>query len=83
VLETGEPAGQGALSGSVYYLPLHAGALENAPAVYVIDLEKGTVVARLPAREPPGNLIFAGEVVVAQSLTNVTAYPQPAPGERP
>src|SRR5262249_33279203 len=69
--EAGEPSGLGVASGDLYYLPLK-------DAVAAIDLEKGTVVARaaLKGKGPPGNLVLHGGMVLAQSATAVTAYPQ-------
>jgi outer membrane protein assembly factor BamB len=74
---TGVPAGQGVAAGRVYYLPLRAALPEKQPAVYVLDLDRGTVLERTPAPpgEVPGNLALCDEGVLSQTVLGVTAYP--------
>jgi outer membrane protein assembly factor BamB len=75
-LDTGLPSGRGVAVGSVYYLPLKEAVLEEEPAVYAIDVERGTVRASLslPRKEVPGNLLLWRGDVLAQTATAVTAY---------
>ncbi len=76
-VETGTPSGLGAGDGDVYFLPLKVAAADKGPEVWTIDLSKGQVKAKTHSRqaEPIGNLIFAGDRLVSQSLTSVVAYP--------
>jgi outer membrane protein assembly factor BamB len=75
-VETGLPSGRGVAAGGVYYVPLKAALPEKLPAVYAIDLEKGTILARTPAPrgEEPGNLVLCGDEVLSQTALAVTAY---------
>jgi len=74
----GVPSGQGAASGKVYYLPLKASRETAAPGVAAIDVDSGKVLAFAQSRggEVPGNLTFFGGVVISQTATALTAYPQ-------
>jgi tetratricopeptide (TPR) repeat protein len=79
-LATGLPAGLGAGSGDVYYLPLQRGA------VCAVDVRQGRIVGEAethktgatPAGSRPalGNLLFHEGVLVSQGLTAVAAYPE-------
>ena len=65
------PAGQGAASDGIYYLPL-------TKEILAVDAVKGIVKARhrMPAgASSPGNLIFYENQVLFQTVTDVTAYP--------
>jgi outer membrane protein assembly factor BamB len=74
-LATGTPAGVGAASGRVYYLPLKKGA------ICAIDLERGAVLARADVRpgDRLGNLFFHDGYLVSQSADAVTVYPPLSP----
>jgi outer membrane protein assembly factor BamB len=76
-VETGEPAGRGAASGPVYYLPLKDAGPDRAPAVWALDVSRGVVVGRTPApaKEVLGNLLLGQGCVFSQTATAVTAYP--------
>jgi PQQ-like domain len=66
------PAGQGAANGGVYYLPLQK-------EILAIDIVKGQVKAhhRVPdGGLSPGNLVFYDGMLLSQTPTDVTAYPQ-------
>jgi outer membrane protein assembly factor BamB len=78
--ETGVPSGLGVADGAVYYLPCKAAGPDKEPAVLALDLERGTVRERAaaPEGEVPGNLVFAGDTLLAQTVTAVTAYPRAA-----
>jgi hypothetical protein len=73
---TGTPSGQGVAVGGVYYLPLRSGSLSKEPEVCALNLNMGKVQARVPAKQVPGNLVFLDGVVVSQSVSTITAYPQ-------
>jgi outer membrane protein assembly factor BamB len=75
-VETGLPSGRGVAAGDVYYLPLKAPAGGKGPAVWGLEVRKGTVVARhaAPRDEPPGNLLLWRGELLAQTATAVTAY---------
>lgn len=75
-LPTGLPSGVGAASGDIYYLPLKEAASTKEPAVCVIDVRRGEVVAsiRSPANQAPGNLILGQGELLSQSATAVTSY---------
>lgn len=79
-IETGTPSGMGVASGSLYYLPLKAPArqTEPSPEICAIDMNKGEIVARARStkREIPGNLLFTDGMVISQTASAVTAYPQ-------
>jgi hypothetical protein len=77
-VETGLPSGQGVTVGNVYYLPLKSALPEKQPAVYALDLDKGTVRLHIsaPRGEVPGNLVASGDQVLSQTVTAVTAYPR-------
>jgi outer membrane protein assembly factor BamB/tetratricopeptide (TPR) repeat protein len=74
----GVPSGQGAASGNVYYLPLRVARETAGPGVAGIDVDSGKLLAFAQSRggEVPGNLSFAGGVVLSQTATALTAYPQ-------
>jgi outer membrane protein assembly factor BamB len=75
-VETGLPSGRGVAAGDVYFLPLKAPAGGKGPAVWGLDVRKGTVVARhaTPRDEPPGNLLLWRGELLTQTATAVTAY---------
>lgn len=72
-IDTGDlPSGQGSASNGVYYLPLEK-------EILAVDLAKGKIKAhhRVPAGgAAPGNLVFYGDMLLSQTATDVTAYPQ-------
>ena len=80
---TGMPSGRGAASGNVYYLPLKEGFGNTGPEVVAIDVAKGRAIAHTHARkdprtgavEVPGNIIFTDGMMIAQSATDLVAYP--------
>jgi outer membrane protein assembly factor BamB len=74
----GEPSGQGAASGKVYYLPLKSAKETGGPGVAAIDAETGKLLAFSQSRggEVPGNLAFFGGQVLSQTGTALTSYPQ-------
>ena len=73
----GTPAGQGAISNGIYYLPIAASADFHEPEICAIDINKGTLLSRTKARENqrPGNLIFYEGELYSQNALGVTAYP--------
>jgi outer membrane protein assembly factor BamB len=75
-VETGPPSGQGAAVADHYYLPLKSALPAKEPAVCVLDLENGTVQARLaaPRGDALGNLAVCGDEVLGQGIVNLTAY---------
>ncbi len=83
-LETGMPSGFGIASDNMYYLPLKEAGPEKTPEICKIDIDKGRIEAHIKARKgldeaaplAPGNLIFYEGDVLAQSYTEVVAYPQ-------
>jgi outer membrane protein assembly factor BamB len=82
--EVGQPSGRGVAAAGLYYLPLQAPAREEAPQICALDIDRGTVRARLapPPGGAPGNLVFCGGMVLSQTAQALTAYPQrSAPGE--
>ena len=74
-LETGLPSGRGATDGFTYYLPLRIATQERGPAIYALDIRTGTIAARSPRREIPGNLVFWQGDVVSQTGLTLSAYP--------
>jgi hypothetical protein len=72
-LVTGDlPSGQGAAANGIYYLPL-------TKEILAVDIAKGIVKAhnRFPAgASSPGNLVFYQDLLLSQTATDVTAYPQ-------
>ncbi len=78
VRNLGVPSGQGAASGNVYYLPLKFSTATGGPGVAALDVESGNVLAFARSRggEVPGNLAFLGGVVLSQTATTLSAYPQ-------
>jgi outer membrane protein assembly factor BamB/tetratricopeptide (TPR) repeat protein len=84
-LPTGMPSGRGVASDNVYYLPLKEAMFsdkEKGPGIFAIDVEKGRIVARTRSKgernarpEAPGNLVFFDGHLIAQSATEVVAYP--------
>jgi outer membrane protein assembly factor BamB len=78
-LETGLPSGYGVSVGDVYYLPLKEAGKEKEPAVCILDVDRGTVLARSPAPggEVPGNLLFWQGRVVSQTASDVAVYKEP------
>ncbi|HEX5271411.1 MAG TPA: PQQ-binding-like beta-propeller repeat protein, partial [Gemmataceae bacterium] len=74
----GVPSGQGAASDNVYYLPLKAARETGGPGVAALDVASGKVLAFAPSSggEVPGNLTFFDSLVVSQTATTLTAYPQ-------
>jgi len=83
-VETGKPSGQGTWCGPIYYLPLRSAPANPKPAIYALDVNAGSVVARYElgtiARhergEAPGNLVLADGEILSQTLTGLTAFPQ-------
>ena len=66
------PAGQGVASKGIYYLPLRK-------EILAVDIVKGEIKARIrdaASRDRPGNLVFYENMVLSQTPTEVTAYPQ-------
>lgn len=78
-LEMGLPAGVGVKDGSLYYLPLRRDAETEKPALWAMDLVKGTKVRRIevPHPEALGNLALHRGLFVSQSVTHVAAFPLP------
>jgi hypothetical protein len=76
--ETGLPSGRGVAAGGFYYLPLKAAPPEKQPAVWAIDLERGTIRARVaaPRGDVPGNLVLCGDDLLSQTVTGLTSYAQ-------
>jgi outer membrane protein assembly factor BamB len=76
-LETGLPSGQGVLGDGVYYLPLKERPDNKAPAVCVIDVDRGVIreLITAPPNVTPGNLVFHDGQVLSQTATAVTAFP--------
>jgi outer membrane protein assembly factor BamB len=68
------PAGQGVASKNIYYLPLKKGE------ILAIDIENGQVKAHNKAKDaektPLGNLVFYEGAVIAQTPTEIVAFPQ-------
>lgn len=75
-VETGMPSGRGVFRRGGYLLPLASAAAEKGPIVCLLDLEKGTVVARFPwpAAEGPGNLLLQEGAVLSQTVTTMTLH---------
>ncbi len=73
---TGMPSGLGAVVGERYYVPL-ADTAAGGPAIGVLDVTQGKVVEFLRSKDKvvPGNLVFAGGVVVSQSAMEVQVFP--------
>jgi tetratricopeptide (TPR) repeat protein len=72
---TGLPAGLGAGSGDVYYLPLQSGA------ICAVDVKQGRVAGTAEThgaegRPVPGNLLFHEGILVSQGVLTVAAYPE-------
>jgi hypothetical protein len=76
-LDTGMPSGQGAASGSRYYLPLSYAAGGKGAEVCVLDVAKGTIVDHIaaPKNEVPGNLMFLKDILVSVNVWEVVGYP--------
>ncbi len=76
-VKTGVPSGLGGEHKGKYFLPLAKGAKSKKPEVAVLDLKQGKVLARLPVTKGDriGNLVFAGDAVISQTVAKVTAYP--------
>jgi outer membrane protein assembly factor BamB len=74
----GTASGQGAASGSAYYLPLKSSSQTGGPGVAALDMESGQVQSFAQSRngEVPGNLIFFQDRVISQTVDALTAYPQ-------
>jgi outer membrane protein assembly factor BamB len=72
-LHTGDlPSGQGVASRGIYYLPLKK-------EILAVDIVKGEVKAHIRGGAggvSPGNLVFYENMVLSQTPTEVTAYPQ-------
>jgi outer membrane protein assembly factor BamB len=75
-VDTGLPSGRGMEAGGAYYLPLKSALPSKQPAIYAIDLDRGTILTRTPAPkgDVPGNLILWGEDLLSQTVTALTAY---------
>ncbi len=76
-LEMGVPAGVGVKDGSLYYLPLRKDAVNNAPTIWAIDLDKCEKARRVNVPHPDalGNLALHRGMVVSQSATHIAAFP--------
>lgn len=77
-LETGTPSGLGVATGGRYLLPLAEAKQTREPEICVIDPVQGVIFAHVRSRkkeEVPGNLCFAGDVLLSQTATTLTAYP--------
>jgi outer membrane protein assembly factor BamB/tetratricopeptide (TPR) repeat protein len=74
----GTASGQGAASGTVYYLPLKSSSESGGPGVAALDMESGRMLSFAQSRngEVPGNLIFFQGRVISQTVDTLTAYPQ-------
>jgi outer membrane protein assembly factor BamB len=74
----GVPSGQGAAVGNVYYLPLKHSTQTGGPGVAALNADSGNVLAFAQSRggEVPGNLAFCRGMVLSQTATTLTAYPQ-------
>lgn len=76
-VETGEPAGRGAASGTVYHLPLRSESRSKRPGVVTVDVERGEVIAFTRATEDvPGNLVLHERDVLSQTIDRVAVFPQ-------
>jgi outer membrane protein assembly factor BamB len=75
-VETGEPSGRGVACGSMFYLPLKETVRGRGPAIYALDVDKGTIVARVsvPPKEFPGNLLVLQGELFSQTATAVAVY---------
>jgi hypothetical protein len=78
-VETGLPAGVGALWKQHYYLPLRRGADNAQPALAVIDVVAGKQVAAVAVPYPDalGNLLIHRGLLISQSATHIAAMPRP------
>lgn len=74
--DTGLVSGRGVAAGNIYYLPCRATVKEKRPAIYAIDLKRGTVLAHsaMPQGEVLGNLVKGDDAIYSQSVLAVTAY---------
>ena len=72
-LETGIPSGRGTCIGSTYFLPLREGVADKDPAVYALDVTRGTILSRshCPNKEAPGNLLYRDGDLVSQTSTTI------------
>ncbi len=82
-IETGLPSGYGTIRGNILYLPLKAAAATHGPEVCALDLDTGRILAHSRPRKQadgslpvPGNLLDADGIVISQTVTAITAYPQ-------
>jgi outer membrane protein assembly factor BamB len=77
-VEVGLPSGHGVAAGNIYYVPVKADARNRQPAIWAVDLDRGTLLGATPTPndEVPGNLVFADGQVFSQTPTQLTAYPQ-------
>ncbi len=82
-IETGLPSGYGTIRGNILYLPLKTAAATHGPEVCALDLDAGRILAHSRPRKRadgslplPGNLLDADGIVISQTVTAITAYPQ-------
>jgi outer membrane protein assembly factor BamB len=75
-VQTGLPSGRGVAAGDVYYLPLKAAPSDKQPAVFALDVSRGTILTRAaaPKGEVPGNLVLCGEDILSQTAGSLTTY---------
>jgi outer membrane protein assembly factor BamB len=76
-LEMGLPAGIGVKDGSLYYVPLKRDVIAEGPAIWAIDIAKGTKARRVHVPHPDalGNLALHRGMFVSQSITHIAAFP--------
>ena len=73
----GLPSGRGVIgTDGRYYLPVAATAKEKKPGVVAIDIANGTLAAAAIADDGkvPGNLMFFNDLMVSQTVTELTVY---------
>jgi outer membrane protein assembly factor BamB len=75
-LTTDTPSGFGAVRGTIYYLPVGGDASKGAE-IEAIDASSGKLVARYQTSEKVGNLLFAGDRLVSQTIRDIAVYALP------
>ncbi|MGE3806468.1 MAG: sigma-70 family RNA polymerase sigma factor, partial [Gemmataceae bacterium] len=75
--KAGVTSGVGVAAGERYYLPLRAGVRSGKPEICVLDLARGSILARFPmdGNDVPGNLALGANLLFTQSATQLAAYP--------
>lgn len=68
-IEFGQPTGRGLLHGNSMSVPLRGGR------VLTFDVSTGKVLCRVQSGVDLGNLVAAGDLIVSQSATQLTAFP--------